>query len=103
MNPNSKVPEAAIPQRIASSRWLGRCLLPAKLAIVCFGLAGCSEQKMGQVAGHIVYSESGAVATELSGYRVSFLCHQDQGDGKQNRVTATGMVGKDGRRTARLP
>jgi len=66
------------------------------LAIACLGLAGCGEQKMAQVAGRIVYSGDGTAATELSGYRVSFFCNLDQADGKKNRVTATGLVGKDG-------
>ncbi|NOY29951.1 MAG: hypothetical protein GXP28_07165 [Planctomycetes bacterium] len=72
---------------------LRACLL---VATTCLGLAGCSEQKMGQVAGSIVYSGDGAAAVELSGYRVSFLCFENQADGKQNRVTATGLVREDG-------
>jgi len=72
---------------------LRACLL---VAIACLGLAGCSEQEMGQVTGRIVYSGDGTAAAELSGYRVSFLCRKDQPDGKQSRVTATGLVGEDG-------
>ncbi len=66
------------------------------LAIACLGLVGCSEKKMAQVAGRIVYSGDGTAAAELSGYRVSFLCRKDRPDGKQSRVTATGLVGEDG-------
>jgi len=66
------------------------------LAIGCLGLVGCSKQQMAQVAGRIVYAGDGTAAAELSGYRVSFLCRKDQPEGKQSRVTATGLVGKDG-------
>jgi len=48
------------------------------------------------VAGSIVYSGDGTAAVELSGYRVSFLCYENQPEGKQNRVTATGLVREDG-------
>ncbi len=66
------------------------------LAVGCLGLVGCSKQEMAQVAGRIVYSGDGTAAAELSGYRVSFLCRKDRPDGKQSRVTATGLVGEDG-------
>jgi len=66
------------------------------LAVGCLGLVGCSEQKMGQVTGRIVYAEDGTVATDLAGHRVSFLCSQGDGDEKKGRVSATGVVAEDG-------
>ncbi len=66
------------------------------LAIACLGLAGCSEQRMAQVAGRIVYAEDGAAAKDLVGHKVSFLCNQSETNGKEMRISATGEVAADG-------
>jgi len=86
-----------------NSERVGWAALPKKtywlvilLAIGCSGLAGCSGQKMADVAGRIVYAEDGVATGNLVGYRVSFLCSHDNADGKKKRITATGKVGKDG-------
>jgi len=80
--------------------WLLRiCLATGRLtrlmALGCIGLAGCSEQKMADVAGRIVYAEDDAVAADLAGFRVSFFCFFEGDDGKKKRITATGLVQED--------
>ncbi len=51
---------------------------------------------MADVAGRVVYAKDGEAATNLTGYRVSFLSSHDETDGKKKRITATGKVEKDG-------
>jgi len=69
------------------------CLL---VAVACLGLAGCSEQKMAQIAGRIVYAEDGTPATDLAGHNISFFCARSGDDGKEVRTSATGEVLEDG-------
>jgi len=89
---SSKLVEQAVPVKNCGPQAWAVLLL----TLSCVGFIGCSKQEMAQVAGRIVFAEDNTAAAELSGYRVSFLCHRDQPDGKSRRVTATGLVGEDG-------
>jgi len=60
------------------------------LAVSCLGLIGCSEQKMAQVAGRVVYAADGTLATDLAGHRVSFLCNQGDDDEKKRAYLGHG-------------
>jgi len=82
------------PARAMPALWA--CLL---VATGCLGLVGCSKQKMADVAGRVVYDTDGTAATDLVGYRVSFLSSHEAANGKKKRITATGKVGKDGKFT----
>jgi len=66
------------------------------LTIGSLGLLGCSGQKMADVTGRIIYEQDETPATDLEGFRVSFLHSSEEIDGKSNRTTATGLVRKDG-------
>ena len=66
------------------------------LAIACLGLTGCSEQKMAQISGRIVYAEDGTPATDLAGHNISFFCTHSGDDDKEVRTSATGEVLEDG-------